>query len=98
KIKRSHERTTGLKEVSTAQPAGYTAQPPTEPTTDVEMDVGKEALMGDKTEVEPKYKDLDPDVDDPEDDEDALEREMLAAFDDDQDWDEDVAEDDGDAN
>ncbi|KAF3898023.1 RNA polymerase II subunit A C-terminal domain phosphatase [Trichophyton interdigitale] len=94
KIKRSHERTTGLKEVSTAQPS----IPATEPTADAEMEAGREALMGDLPDVEPKYKDLDPVVDDPEDDEDALEREMMAAFDEDPDWEQNAAEDDEDAN
>ncbi|KAM5433097.1 CTD phosphatase Fcp1 [Microsporum ferrugineum] len=98
KIKRSHERTTGLKEVSTAQPGVSATEAPAEPTTDTDMEVGKEVLMGGKPEVEPKYKDLDPVVDDPEDDDDALEREMMAAFDDDQGWDDVLAEDEGDAN
>ncbi|OJD11984.1 hypothetical protein AJ78_07355 [Emergomyces pasteurianus Ep9510] len=79
KIKLSHERNTGLKNVATVRSRGSSEGPvpvpvpvPNPPPNAEDEDVGDES---DTTE----YNENDVD---PEDDEDALEREMLAAFED----------------
>lgn len=89
KIKRSHERSTGLKAVESSSPGVGSI-----PSNSDEMEAGKQVLVGEEpiNEGEP-----DPVVNDPEDEEDLLEQEMLAALEDGS-WDERGPEDEASAN
>lgn len=72
RIKRSYERSTGLREVATASGAETDEQRPAGPH-DEEGDAEKAGTNRDRDQGYPE---------DPDDDDDALEREMLAAFED----------------
>ncbi|EEP82582.1 conserved hypothetical protein [Uncinocarpus reesii 1704] len=107
KIKRSHERSTGLKEVSNAASIEPT-EPPSVDTTNEQLGgeardtvtseaQGQVAEGGAKPDADMDVRGdsdmIDPVVNDEEDDEDEFEREMLAAFENDN-WDEAKANED----
>ncbi|PGH18022.1 hypothetical protein AJ79_00648 [Helicocarpus griseus UAMH5409] len=89
KIKLSHERNTGLKNVATIRSRGFSEVPVVvpNPPPNAEDDVGADdvdddGVVGGSGDIDDEsdtteYNDVNAD---PEDDEDALEREMLAAF------------------
>ncbi|EER26424.1 Carboxy-terminal domain (CTD) phosphatase [Coccidioides posadasii str. Silveira] len=99
KIKRSHERTTGLKEVSNASSIEHPGPPPVDTSSELLSDKAQEqAIAGDtgsgaNADVRKDSAMVDPAAGDEEDDEDELEREMLAAFENDN-WDESKVEED----
>ncbi|KMU79055.1 RNA polymerase 2 subunit A C-terminal domain containing protein phosphatase [Coccidioides immitis RMSCC 3703] len=99
KIKRSHERTTGLKEVSNASSIEHPGPPPVDTSSELLSDKAQEqAIAGDTSsganaDVRKDSAMVDLAAGDEEDDEDELEREMLAAFENDN-WDESKVEED----
>lgn len=104
RIKRSYERSTGLKEVASAGPGGGTSAPRTGPDPGTEVVAGAEEEIPNvafpETEEEAAAA-QNPDStypQDPVEDDDELEREMLAAFEEgehDSEAEEDIGEDNG---
>ncbi|KAJ5094065.1 hypothetical protein N7456_009926 [Penicillium angulare] len=83
RIKRSYERSTGLREVASAVPTENNALP-TREQAEQEQDIDKAAASNAGSD--------DGLPENPDDDEDDLEREMLAAFENDDDDDEDIVD------
>ncbi|QSS52700.1 RNA polymerase II C-terminal domain phosphatase component [Histoplasma capsulatum var. duboisii H88] len=81
KIKLSHERNTGLKNVSTIRSRGSSEAPDVVPVPNPTPNADDDDDIGDESDTTEYNSNNNDDVD-PEDDEDALEREMMAAFED----------------